>query len=635
MQKSSITKIENVLKCKQEIGLQELCKLLEHSEKETRKLLLNYLNQIICKIKNKEEIEKYMYLFKIFNYLENIENVTENDNIIISLENISIVCLKRLKENKKNNKVNNNNKNIFSLILDKTDTTVIKLKQKELPRYIEKSKTVLEILNNLIYNYKNYNKIEAIINTFLNDIKLSQEEINIFFEELIDKYTKAIIDNNQILDIIHYQKIIKLCIFDLKLNIDLNLEKKLISKLEETRYLVESKNFNKKNKKRFAQYLDETIKNLEKKDVTNDINQLKYKYNILPNNKHNMLNEPNDTQMNKSTKITDCKNKYTFTIDEFNTWAFDDACSLEKLENGNYLLGIYVADVTTEVPRNSNIDILARKMVQTTNFNRSVVTMLPTDLINKLTLKKNEDRMAIGSFFELDNNLNCINYYVERCIINVDNNYSYDTVDCMLTDSKQTLEINTLKNIVKIAKKFQNSSNLNTQYRLSKKLMGEIICCEAANSKFAHTMISDLMVQYNFFIANYFSKQLKVPFIYRVNIYNNENILPFLKECKSAREVEKYLSNSVDSSIYSVENLGHKGLCLPSYCHATNPLRNYSSLENERLIIEHMIDNDFSADLKNRYEKYKNLCEYMNNRIELNKEYIEDSKKYMKNKSCN
>ena len=90
------------------------------------------------------------------------------------------------------------------------------------------------------------------------------------------------------------------------------------------------------------------------------------------------------------------------------------------------------------------------------------------------------------------------------------------------------------------------------------------------------------------------------------------------------QEIKERFAKLCPPSIYSCENLGHTGLNLDAYCHSTNPLRNYASLECQRLIIEHIINKDNTIDLEKEKQYIKELCEYMNNRINLNKVFIEE-----------
>ena len=148
-------------------------------------------------------------------------------------------------------------------------------------------------------------------------------------------------------------------------------------------------------------------------------------------------------------------------------------------------------------------------------------------------------------------------------------------------------------------------------------------------------MIAEFMVQTNSFIADFFQKHPEIPFIYRINLssYGND-IIDKIKDISGANmsfeELLTYINYICPPSVYSVTNLGHNGLKLDAYCHGTNPLRNYSSLEIERIIVEFMINDGRCIDLDERKKFLTELCEHMNTRMSLDNDYVEEVKQLYK-----
>lgn len=643
MQKDQFNRLRKLLKEKGTMPIEDLNKNLNCSSVRTRQLLLQYLYEEIGTIHTDQVVDKYKYLFKIFKYFENIDDELEKERTIQKLEESANLCKKRIKNHKKEKKISNNEPDIFKKFLDTIDVTIINLKYKEIAKStnLQANEVSYELLKYLINIVRNYNYLFELLKLFPNNLTLKNRQGVYLIDELIEKYIDAVQNNESKIDIIYYEKIIKLFVENPKFNIDTDIKNKMVSKLNWALKIINNCDKAKSDKDKSTFFIKEVISDIKKsEELDNNIEHLQYKYDINPDFPAIVLKDSKKMiTLEDKSQIMDCRDKYTVTVDCEGTWAYDDACSLERLDNGHYLLGIYVADVTMAVPRNSLVDIEAKKRAESIYSGMYVITMLPYDLTLKLTLKKGNDRNAIGYFFELDENANCVNFSVRRCLINVDENYSYDKVYSMLTDSKNIEEIKNIKDMYYISSKFHQNSDLRMQYRTLKKIKKSIVVSSSLNKPLNHDiaamMIADFMTQTNAFVADYFYKHPEIPFIYRINLasYGKDiikNISDISKSEVSFEEMLNYINYICPPSIYSVVNLGHNGLVLPAYCHATNPLRNYSSLENERIIVEHMINDGKDCDLDKSKEYLEKMCYYMNNRISLNNDYAEEAKQFYK-----
>lgn len=647
MPNKDFDKVRSVLKEKGTMPIGEVSKKLNCSDLKSRQLLLQYFSNEVGHLPADADFDRYKYLFKVFKYFDDVADENEKRHTIQNLETAEDLCTRRIKKLSKEKKKRDEEQIdeepiILQKFLDSIKVALINLKFKEIVKKADLSANEVSynLLNYLIYDVRNYNYLFELLKMFPKNLALKNKQGTYLIDELIMKYIESVQNNNSNSEIIYYEKVINLFITDPKFNIEPELKSKLVCKLEGVLDEIGSSELEHKDKDKSSFFIKEVISDIKiDEDEERNIAQLNYKYDVNPRFSADVLNESKMMiTLDNKEQVLDCRDKYTVTVDGETTWTYDDACSLEKLANGNYLLGIYVADATMAVPRNSLIDLEARKRAESIYLGGSVITMLPVDLTQKLTLQENKDRNAIGYFFELDENINCLNFFVRRCLINVNNNYSYDKVNSMLTDSKNIEEIKNMKNMYYISCKFHENSNLRMQYRTLKNMKKAI----KANSpttdvttNIASAMIADFMTQTNAYVADYFHKHPEIPFIYRINLssYGTDTI----KKIKdiSGKEISfedmlNYLNYICPPSIYSTVNLGHNGLVLPAYCHSTNPLRNYSSLEIERIIVDHMINDGKHVNLEQSREYLDGMCEYMNTRINLNMDYIEEVKQLYK-----
>ena len=642
MQNKESNKVQSVLKEKGTMPIEEVSKRLNCSDLKSRQLLLQYFSGEVGHLPADADFDRYKYLFKVFKYFDDIQNENEKRHTIQNLETAADLCTRRIKRLNKEKKKCGGEPIILQKFLDSIKVALINLKYKEIIKKSDLSANEVSynLLNYLIYDVRNYNYLFELLKMFPRNLALKNKQGVYLIDELIMKYIESVKNNNSNSEIIYYEKVINLFITDPKFNIEPELKSKLVRKLEGVLDEIGSSELEHKDKDKSSFFIKEVISDIKiNEEEEKNIEQLNYKYDINPRFSLEILKESKKTiTLDNKEQVLDCRDKYTVTVDGETTWTYDDACSLEKLDNGHYLLGIYVADATMAVPRNSLIDLEARKRAESIYLGGSVITMLPVDLTQKLTLQQNKDRNAIGYFFELDEDINCLNFSVRRCLINVNNNYSYDKVNSMLTNSKNIEEIKNMKNMYYISCKFHENSNLRMQYRTLKNMKKAIKSNSPTTdvtTNIASAMIADFMTQTNAYVADYFHKHPEIPFIYRINLSNYG--MDTIKKIKdiSGKEISfedmlNYLNYICPPSIYSTVNLGHNGLVLPAYCHSTNPLRNYSSLEIERIIVDHMINDGKHVNLEQSREYLDGMCEYMNTRINLNMDYVEEVKQLCK-----
>ena len=346
----------------------------------------------------------------------------------------------------------------------------------------------------------------------------------------------------------------------------------------------------------------------------------------------------------------DLREEEIFTIDGEDAKDLDDAISVQKLENGNYILNVHIADVSHYVTQNSLLDREAYIRGTSIYMLGRVIPMLPRELSNGLcSLNAGQDRFTLSCTMEISSKGDVIDSKVYKAIINVTERMNYTDVQKILDESdNQVLErykkyINHFKLMEELAIILKNKrlekGYLNLDIPESKILLdidGYAIDVKKYETSFSNEIIEQFMLTANETIAEKFY-WLEAPFIYRVHeepdIEKVNELNTFLSNLKlkiktngdkiyskafaqilektKGKPEEKVVSNLVLRALklakYDSENKGHFGIASKYYCHFTSPIRRYPDLFIHRVISEY---------LKNSYEvsgefveKYKKLAQ--------------------------
>lgn len=323
----------------------------------------------------------------------------------------------------------------------------------------------------------------------------------------------------------------------------------------------------------------------------------------------------------------DLRNELIVTIDGDDTKDFDDAINVKKLENGNFLLGVHIADVSYYVTENSEIDKEALKRGTSIYLADRVIPMLPFELSNGIcSLNPHEDRFAISALMEIDDKGNNIKTEIFPSIIQSKYRLTYKQVnkfleqqDLLNNDQELTDMINLSYELSKILHEYKtNQGYIDFEIDEPKIYLNEdgtvrdIIVAERGVSE---VLIEDFMVRANEQVAEFLTKR-KLPVMYRVHdapddekLTNLENVLsvldiPFkkpqgildpIKFAQIATEIKEYkydefikllFLRTMQKAKYTSINIGHFGLASKFYCHFTSPIRRYPDLMIHRILRE-------------------------------------------------
>lgn len=354
------------------------------------------------------------------------------------------------------------------------------------------------------------------------------------------------------------------------------------------------------------------------------------------------------------TKRKDFRETLTFTIDPVDAKDFDDAISFKKLPNGDYEIGVHIADVSHFVTENSLLDREARKRGFSVYLVDRTIPMLPEVLSNDMcSLNPREDKFAFSSVFVMNEKGKIKDRWFGKTIINSNKRFTYENAQAVLTsgsrDAAQGLdggeyfeELNTLNIIAKIFQKerFENGAidfeTEEVKFQLDE--AGVPIKVYRKERMDTHKLVEEFMLLANrevaTFIYNAHGKS-KVPqaFIYRIHDLPDPDkigdLTTFLKalgyELRSkngattSKDIAAMLKTisgspaefliktatvrSMAKAVYSTKNIGHFGLGFEFYTHFTSPIRRYADLIVHRLLQRHLTGGKVGQDEFAKYER--------------------------------
>lgn len=360
----------------------------------------------------------------------------------------------------------------------------------------------------------------------------------------------------------------------------------------------------------------------------------------------------------------DMRDVTTITIDPFDAKDFDDALSLQKLENGNWEIGVHIADVSHYVTPGSAMDAEALKRGNSVYLVDRVIPMLPEQLSNlACSLRPNEDKYTFSAIFEMDEKGKLYNQWFGKTAIHSNRRFAYEEAQEIIEGAEGDYrdEILLMDKIAKILRKKRlkagalNIESEEVRFKLDE--TGKPVEVVFKTSKDANKLIEEFMLLANKKVAEYMGKDIKkeevIPFVYRVHDkpdlekvntfklfiekfgyeldYNSIDdissaINKLLAEIKGTSEfslVQTMAIRSMSKAIYDTVNIGHYGLSFKHYTHFTSPIRRYADLMVHRILFEK---------LKNKPHQFSNkvddICKHISKQERKAVEAERDSNKF-------
>ena len=320
-----------------------------------------------------------------------------------------------------------------------------------------------------------------------------------------------------------------------------------------------------------------------------------------------------------------------FTIDGEDAKDLDDAISIEVLPNGNYKLGVHIADVTHYVKEKSKLDKEALKRATSVYLVDKVIPMLPKQLSNGVcSLNPFEDKLTLSCIMEIDAEGKVVKYDIAETVINSKARMTYTEVSDILekddeklkkTFAKQVDDFIAAEKLARILmKRRQRRGSIDFDFPEAKIILnknGEVVDIKHYERRISNKMIEEFMLVANETVAEHFF-WLQLPFVYRIHetpsvekmedlnkfmatfgyhIKGNledvhpkemQSIIEKIKGTKEEESISTIMLRSMKQAKYSPSCIGHFGLAAKYYCHFTSPIRRYPDLQIHRIIKEQL-----------------------------------------------
>jgi ribonuclease R len=347
---------------------------------------------------------------------------------------------------------------------------------------------------------------------------------------------------------------------------------------------------------------------------------------------------PDTISAEEIAKRKDFRRVLTFTIDPVDAKDFDDALSIRVLKNGNYEIGVHIADVSHFVEPDTALDEAAYQKATSVYLPDRVNPMLPEHISNVLcSLRPHEDKLTFSAVFQMTPKAQVKEYWIGRTVIHSDHRFTYEEVQEVIEkqDGPFLDEVLLLNNLAQRLRKKRfdagaiNFSSQEVRFKLDEK--AKPIGIVVKESKESHQLIEEFMLLANRFVAENVSKikinKKPIPFPYRVHdLPSEEKLAPFMAFAKKfghkfdtstpekiAESFNQMLADAhgkpeqhvleqlgirtMAKAVYTTENIGHYGLGFEHYCHFTSPIRRYPDILVHR-VLEQMLAGNITADKK-------------------------------------
>ncbi|NUN08287.1 MAG: ribonuclease R [Ignavibacteriaceae bacterium] len=344
----------------------------------------------------------------------------------------------------------------------------------------------------------------------------------------------------------------------------------------------------------------------------------------------------------------DCRQITTFTIDPDDAKDFDDALSIEFLPDGNYRIGIHIADVSHYVPTGGALDNEALMRGNSTYLVGSVVPMLPENLSNGIcSLVPDQDRLTFSVIVEMSPRGRHFSHEIGRSIIHSNRRFTYGEAQNIIESGEgeyaaELTALNALAKILRAKRMKKGSINFfSTEVKFELDSNGRPLKILKREMKDSNMLVEEYMLLANVLVAEKISSaqtgRKAVPFLYRVhdrpdpeklgdfinfvkslgyqvkgNVINDPKELNKIIESSKGKPEESLINEiairSMAKAIYSADNIGHYGLCFKHYTHFTSPIRRYSDL-----LVHRILDNHLRGESKALYSKGRldEICEHI------------------------
>lgn len=378
-------------------------------------------------------------------------------------------------------------------------------------------------------------------------------------------------------------------------------------------------------------------------------------------------------------KRRDLREVLTFTIDPADAKDFDDALSFEVLENGNYNIGIHIADVSHYLQPGTVLDDEAYERATSIYLVDRVVPMLPEVLSNNAcSLRPNEEKYTFSAIFELDKKGHVVEQWFGRTVINSDFRFAYEEAQHIIETGESEIpeetsiqekaykvsdevvsaitKMDDLAKIMRVRRMKDGAisfDKVEVKFQLNEE--NEPTGVYFKTSKEANKLIEEFMLLANKKVAEFIGKQTpKKTFVYRchaepdetklislqtivskfgykINLKDRKSVTSSLNSLlsdvqgkKEQNMIDTLTIRTMSKAYYSTKNIGHYGLAFDYYSHFTSPIRRYPDVMTHRLLQDYL-DGKSSA----KESEYEEKCKHSSEMESLSTNAERDSIKFM------
>jgi len=348
----------------------------------------------------------------------------------------------------------------------------------------------------------------------------------------------------------------------------------------------------------------------------------------------------------------DLTDEVTFTIDSITTKDMDDAISIKKMYNGNYLLGVHIADVAHYLKPNSRLFKEALKRGTSVYLGNVVIPMIPSILSNGIcSLNEGVERLTKSCLMEISPKGKVLNYKIVDSVIKSKKKMTYEELNEIFKTEEvedksylpflQQIDLaRELSNILTRAKNKRGNLDFeSSDMKIKRDDEDKPIEFILRSNEEAEKIIENFMIVANETVATHFYWR-DVPFAYRIhnnpdeikldstielisklgyrlvklqNAYGQKAIKNILKEFEGTQEytiISNLLLRNMAKAKYSTQNIGHFALALDNYCHFTSPIRRFPDLIVHTLINIFINNEKMNSHSKAILEELEHICEH-------------------------
>ena len=347
----------------------------------------------------------------------------------------------------------------------------------------------------------------------------------------------------------------------------------------------------------------------------------------------------------------DYRDVVTFTIDPRDAKDFDDALSIKKLDNGNFEVGVHIADVTHYVKEGDIIDKEAYSRATSVYLVDRTVPMLPEKLCNMVcSLRPDEEKLTYSVIFEMTPKAEVKKRHITKAVIKSNRRFTYEEAQEIIESGKgdyaeEVLALNSLAVILREQRFAEGAISFErTEVRFEIDETGKPFSVYFKEQKEANKLVEEFMLLANRTVAEKIGKvkgdTKPKTFVYRIHDEPDraklQNLSEFIKrfgykfkpegeksdvsrsinrlldKVQGTREqnlIETVALRSMAKAVYSTQNIGHYGLAFDFYTHFTSPIRRYPDMMVHRLLFSYL--NGGGSVKEEQYEEYCNHCSDM------------------------